>query len=48
MVSRKIYLQGSNEETAIEKRLMDTAVWEGRKKRVKYMGRVTWKLNYHM
>ena len=37
----KIYLQGSNEETEIEKRLMDMGKGE---ERVRCMERVTWKL----
>ena len=36
-----IYLQGSNEETVIENRLMDMGRGE---KSVRYMERVTWKL----
>ena len=38
-----IYLWGSNEETDIAKRLMDTGV-EERKKRARCMERVTWKV----
>ena len=47
MKSRKMVLinllQGSNGETDIENRLMDTEV-EGRKERVRCRERVTWKL----
>ena len=38
---RRTYLQGSNGETDIENRLMDTGTGE---KRVRCMQRVTWKL----
>ena len=38
---QRVYLQGNNGETDIENRLMDTGRGE---KRVKHMGRVTWKL----
>ena len=39
----KIYLQGSNEETEIEKRLMDMGKGE---ERVRCMEKATWKLTF--
>ena len=41
----KNYLQSRNGETDIENKLIDMGRGE---ERVRYMERVTWKLNYHM